>query len=138
LKRFNERDSRILAATAAMGRPLVISFRLDRNAKPLNSARISGLVEFDAGDANPGKIPLSHEAWKQVEMSVMAAHSGRVQNTFNLLRVAGFRFHEHPQALELEGNIQLSSRQAMIVSITRFVSCGSLTSMDNVPASLAG
>ncbi len=58
------RSIRFLAATAAMGRPLVIGFWLERNAQPLNSAWIAGLVEFDAGNPNPRKIPLSYEPWK--------------------------------------------------------------------------
>ena len=64
LKRFHKRNARILATTTAMGRPLVISFRLERNAQPLNSAWIAGLVEFNAGDTDPGKIPLGHDPWK--------------------------------------------------------------------------
>ena len=64
LKRSNEGNARILATTAAMGRPLIISFGLERDAEPLDSAWIAGLVEFDAGDTDPRKIPLSHEPWK--------------------------------------------------------------------------
>jgi hypothetical protein len=59
LKRFDEGDARILAATAAMRRPLVISFRLERDAQPLDSAWIASLVEFDAGNADPGKLPFA-------------------------------------------------------------------------------
>jgi hypothetical protein len=99
LKRFDERDARILATTAAMGRPLVVGFRFERDAQPLNSAWIAGLIKLDAGDTDPGEIPLSHETWKKVEMSVTATHGSRVQDAFDLLRVAGFRLHEHPQAL---------------------------------------
>jgi hypothetical protein len=32
-------------------------------------------------------------------MSITATHSGRVQDALDLLRVAGFRLHEHPKAL---------------------------------------
>ena len=102
LKRFDERDARILAASAAMGRPLVIGFWFERDAQALDAAWIAGLVEFDAGDTYPGKIPLGDEPWKQVEMSVAATHSGRVQDAFDLLRVARLRLHQHPQALQLE------------------------------------
>ena len=138
LKRFNEGDARILAAAAAMRRQLVISFGLKRDSQALDSAGIASLVELNAGDADPGKISLGHEPWKQVEVSVRPTNGSRVQDAFDFLRVAGLRLHQHPEALQLERDGQLFSRQAMIVSITRFVSCGSLTSMDNAPASLAG
>jgi len=52
LKRLNEGNARILAATAAMGRPLVISFRFDRDAEPLDSGRVAAFVEFYAGDTD--------------------------------------------------------------------------------------
>jgi len=74
-----------------MGRPLVISFRLERYAEPLNPAWIAGLVELDAGNAYPGEIALSHKPGKQVKMSIRTTNGRRVQNTFDLLQIAGFR-----------------------------------------------
>ncbi len=84
LKRFDECNARILAASTAMRRPLVIGFRLERDAQPLDSAGIAGLVEFDAGNTDSGKIPLSHEPRKQVKMPVRPTRSGWIQNTFDL------------------------------------------------------
>ena len=41
-----------LAAAATVRSPLVISFRLKRNAEPFDSGWGAGLIEFYAGDAN--------------------------------------------------------------------------------------
>ncbi len=96
LKGGDERDAWILAASAAMRRPLVIGFRLERNAQPLDSAGIASMVKFDTGNTDSGKIPLSHEPRKQVKMPIRATRGGRIQNAFDLLRVAGLRLQEHP------------------------------------------
>jgi hypothetical protein len=122
LKWFDERHARILTASAAMRRPLIIDFWFERDAQALDAAWVAGLVEFDAGDTYPGKIPLGDKPWKQVETPVAATHSGRVQDAFDLLRVARLRLHHHPQTLQFERDGQASSRHAMIVSTTRFVS----------------
>jgi hypothetical protein len=45
LKRFDERDTRILAATAAVGPTLIIGFRLQCDAEPLYAYRIAGVIE---------------------------------------------------------------------------------------------
>jgi hypothetical protein len=118
-ERFHEGDPWILAATTPVRTPLVISFRLERYAEPLNPTWIAGLVELDAGNTYPGKIALRHEPWKKVQMSVRATNGSRIQNAFGFLWVAGFRLHEHPQALQLKVAHGFSLRQAMIVSITR-------------------
>ncbi len=52
LKRLDKSNSCILAAAAAVRSPLVISLGFERNAETLYSARISGFVEFYAGNAD--------------------------------------------------------------------------------------
>ena len=52
LERLDKGNAGILAAAAAVRSPLVISFRLKRDAEPLDSGRIAGFVELYAGDAD--------------------------------------------------------------------------------------
>ena len=52
LERFDKGDAGILAAAAAVRPPLVIRFRLKRNAETFDSGRVAGFVEFYAGDAD--------------------------------------------------------------------------------------
>ncbi len=122
LEWFHERNARILTATAAMRRLLVVGFRLKRDPKPLDTARITSLVEFNAGNADTGVVALRHQSWKQVKVSVRSTSHSRVQYAFDLLRIAWFRLHKHSQAMQLERDGQLSSRQATMASMTRFVS----------------
>ena len=52
LEWLDKGNARILAAAAAVRSPLVISFRLKRNAETFDSGRVAGFVEFYAGDAD--------------------------------------------------------------------------------------
>ena len=45
LERLDKGNARIFTATAAVGSPLIIGFRLKRNTKPLNSRRIAGIIK---------------------------------------------------------------------------------------------
>jgi hypothetical protein len=45
LKRFHERDAGIITATAAIGPPFIIGFRLEGDAKSLDANRIAGFIE---------------------------------------------------------------------------------------------
>jgi hypothetical protein len=60
---FQECDARILAAAASIGEPLVISFGFERDAEPLNSARVAGLVELYPGNADARVIAPRDESW---------------------------------------------------------------------------
>ena len=110
LERFDKRDARILAATAAVGPPLVISFRLQCNAKPLDSARIAGFVELYAGNADARIIALRDKPWKQVKLTVRATNGSRIQDAFDLLRVARLRLHDQPQTLQLKATHRFPSQ----------------------------
>ena len=57
LQRFHESDPRILAASAAIGPPLIIGFRLQCDAQPLDAYRIAGCIEPHAGNADARVIP---------------------------------------------------------------------------------
>jgi len=52
LERLDKRNPGILASAAAVRTPLVVCFRLKRNAEPLDSSRVAGFVEFYAGDTD--------------------------------------------------------------------------------------
>jgi hypothetical protein len=52
LERLNISNARILASAATSRSPLVISFRFDRDAEPLDSGRVAAFVEFYAGDTD--------------------------------------------------------------------------------------
>src|ERR1035441_8124579 len=45
LKRPHKCDARILAASATIGSPLIIGFRLQCDSKPLDACRIAGFIE---------------------------------------------------------------------------------------------
>jgi hypothetical protein len=52
LERFNIGNARILASATTTGQQFVTGFRLQRNAKPLDTGRVAGFVEFYAGNAD--------------------------------------------------------------------------------------
>ena len=52
LERLDKGNPGILAAAASVRPPLVISFRLQRNAETFDSGRVAGFVEFYAGNAD--------------------------------------------------------------------------------------
>ena len=99
LERLDKGNAGILAAAAAVRSPLVISFRLKRNAEPLDSGRVAGFVEFYAGDADARIIALGDEPRKQVKLAIRATSGSRIQDAFDLLRIARLRLHQHSQAL---------------------------------------
>ena len=107
-KRFDKGDTWILAAAAPVRSPLVIRFRLERNAQPLDTGRVAGVVECYAGDADARIVALCDEAREQVKLAIRAANSSGIQDTFNLLRIARFRLHHQPQALQLKAIHRLS------------------------------
>ena len=79
LEPFHERDARILAAAAAVGPPLVIRFRLQHNAEPLDSAGIASLIEPNPGNADARIVALRDEPWKKVELTIGATNGSRIQ-----------------------------------------------------------
>jgi len=119
--RFDKRDARILAA-AAVRSPFVVSLGFERDSKPLHSARIATFVKFYAGNADARIIAPRDKPRKQVKLSIGAASCRRIYNAFHLMRIVGVRLHDLPHALQLKAGRQLCPTQAMIASITRFVS----------------
>ena len=108
LERFHERDTRILAATAAVGPPLIIGFRLQCDAETLDACRIAGFIEPHSCNADARVVPLRHQPRKQVELAIGAANGGRIQDAFDLLGIARLRLHHDPQALQLESTHRIS------------------------------
>ena len=86
LERFDKRDARIFAATTAVGPPLVVGFRLERDAEPLDAARIAGLIEPHARDADARVVAPRDEPRKQVELTIRPTNGRRIQDAFDLLR----------------------------------------------------
>ena len=111
LERFDKRDTRILAAAAAVGPQLVIGFRLQRDAEPLDAGRIAGLIELHSCDADARVISPRDQAREEVKLTIRAANGGRIQDAFDLQRIARLRLHHHPQALQLEIRHQCLSSQ---------------------------
>ena len=99
LKRLHEGDTRILAAAAAVWTPLIIGFWLKRNAEPLDAGRVSGFIEPHSRDADARVISFRDQPRKKIELAIRAASRGRIQDAFDLLRIAGFRLHQHAEAL---------------------------------------
>src|ERR1700733_1051412 len=110
-KRFDKRDSRVLAA-ATVRPPLVVRFRLERNAEPLDSRWIARLVKTNARDANARIIASRDEPWKQVQLTITAANRSRIQDALGLQRIAWFRLHDLAQAMQLKVTHRRSSRES--------------------------
>ena len=108
LERFDERDTRILAATAAVGPALIIGFRLQCDAETLDAYRIAGVIEPHSCNPDARVVPLRHQPRKQVELSIGAARGSRIQNAFDLLGIARLRLHHDPQALQFESTHRIS------------------------------
>ena len=94
LERFHERDSRILAATAAVGPPLIIGFRLQCDAETLYAHWITGIAEPHSCNADARVIALRNEPRKQVELTIRAANGSRIQDAFDLLGITRLRLHQ--------------------------------------------
>ena len=109
LERFHECDARILAATAAVRHSLVIGFRFQRKAEPLDSARIACRIELDADNADARKITLRNEPWKQVKLTVRTTGGGRIQNTLGFHRIARLGLHNLSKALQFKAGHRLTS-----------------------------
>jgi hypothetical protein len=106
LERFHERDTRILATTAAVRPPLIIGFRLECHADPLDAGRVAGFIESHSCDPNARVIVSRCQPREQVELTVWAASGSRIQDTFDLLGVPRLWFHHQPQALHLKSTHQ--------------------------------
>ena len=148
LEPLHKRDARILTTATAVSPVLVVGLRLERDPEPLDAGRVAGLVESNPGNPDTRIIALRDESGKQVKLTIRTANDRGIENTLGLHRIAGLRLHHDAHALQLkaahrrfpgrasgEGSL---SRQAIIASITRLDSSGSLTWIDNAPASLAG
>jgi hypothetical protein len=109
LERFDKGNAGILAAAAAVRSPLIIGFRLERNAEPLNTCRITSFVEFYAGNADARKISTRDKSREQVKSAVRAASGSRIQDTFYFHRIARIRLHYQTQTLQLKAAHRLFS-----------------------------
>jgi hypothetical protein len=106
-KRFDERDTRILAATAAVGPPLVIGFRLQYDAEPLDACRIAGSIKPNSCNADARVISPRDQSREEVECTIRATNGRRIQDAFDLLGIPRFRLHQQPQALQLKSTHQI-------------------------------
>jgi hypothetical protein len=107
-ERFDKGDTRVLAAAAAVGPPLVISFGLEHNAEPLHPARVAGSIEQGPGNTNARVIARRNQPREEVKLPIRATGGSRVEDTFGLQRVARFRLHHLPQALQPKARHRLS------------------------------
>src|ERR1035438_866542 len=98
LEWIHKGNARILASTAAIRSPLVIGFWLQRDAKPLNTDRFPTRIELDSCNADAREVTLGDDPWKQVQLTIRAPNGSRIQHAFCLQGVAGFRFHQYPEA----------------------------------------
>ena len=96
-ERFDKRDTRILAAAGTVLPPLVIHFGLQCDTEPLDSGRITGLIEQDSRYADAGVIAPRDQPREEVELTIRATRGGRVQDAFGLQRIARLRLHHHVQ-----------------------------------------
>ena len=60
------------------------------------------LVELNPGDADARIITLRDEPWKKVKLTIRATNGSGIQDAFDFVRIAGFRLHDQPQALQLK------------------------------------
>ena len=79
-ERFHERDPRILAPALAAGLQLIVGFRFQCDAKPLDSCRIAGVIEPHSCDADARIVSLRDQPRKEVELAIGAAGRGWIQD----------------------------------------------------------
>jgi hypothetical protein len=102
MERLNKRDTRILAASAAVGSPFIIGFRFQCDAKPLRARRIAGFIEPHSRYPDARVISLRNQPREEVEFAIGTARDSRIQNPFHFMRVTRLGLHDHAQALQLE------------------------------------
>src|SRR5271154_3039110 len=102
LERFDEGDTRILAAPAAVGAPLVLRFWLQGGAEPLDGRWIAGCIELYSRNPYARVIPLGNQPREKVELTIRTTSGGRVQDTFDLMWISRFRLDHHVQPLQLK------------------------------------
>ena len=88
-----------LRTPAAAYSAFVISLRFQRDPKPLDSARVPGVIEFYTGNADARIIAPRDNPRKKVKLTIVAANGGRIQHTFDLVRIASLRLHDLSQPL---------------------------------------
>jgi hypothetical protein len=109
LKRPHKRNARILAATAADGPPFIIGFWLERDANPLYTFRIAGLIEPHARYPDPRIISLRNQPRKDVEFTIGTAYGSGIQNPFHFMRITRLGLHDHAETVQLESTHRISS-----------------------------
>ena len=101
---FDKRDTRILAAAGAVLPQLVIRFGLQCDTEPLDSVRITGLIEQNSRYADAGVVAPPDQSREEVELTIRTTHSGWVQDAFGLQGIARFRFHHQSQDAAIESH----------------------------------
>ena len=111
LEVFAKSNPRILTASAAVRPQLVIRFGLQCDAEPLDARRVAGLIELHSCDADARVIPLRDQTREEVKLTIRAANPGRVQDPFDLQRIARLGLHHHPKPLHLKSSHHVLSSQ---------------------------
>ena len=116
-ERFDEGDTRILAAPAAVGSSLVLSFWLQRDAEPLDGGRIAGCIELYSRNPYARVISLGNQPREKIQLTIRTTSGGRVQDTFDLMWIARFRLDHHAQALQLKSTRPNHRRSRFLIAI---------------------
>src|ERR1700681_2513877 len=74
LQRFDERDARVFAASAAVYATLIVGFRLHSDAETLDACRVSRFVKPHSGNADARVVPMRNQPGKEVQLAVR--HTG--------------------------------------------------------------
>ena len=90
--------------------PLIIGFRLQRDAEPLGACRIASFIEPYSGNADTRVIPPRNQPREEVKFAVRATSGSRIQDAFDLLGIARLRLHQHSQALQRKPTHQSPSK----------------------------
>src|ERR1700691_3176186 len=102
LQRFDERDARVFAASAAVYPTLIVGFRLQSDAETLDAFWISRCIEPHSGNTDARVVPKRHQSWKEVQRTVRATSGRRIQDAFGLMRIARLRLHQDSETLQLK------------------------------------
>ncbi|MGB8660129.1 MAG: hypothetical protein WCD34_06885 [Candidatus Acidiferrum sp.] len=78
LERFHESDTWIFAAPTAIGSPLIIGFRLKRDAEPLDACGIACFIELHSRNADARVISLRNHPWEEIERTIGASNGSRI------------------------------------------------------------
>src|ERR1700728_1498447 len=115
LERLHESDARVLAA-AAVGPPLIVGFRLQCDAQPLDACGIAGFVEAYSCNANARVIASSDQPGEQIELTIRATNGSRVQDALRLQGITRLRLHHQADALQFKSAHQSCNCSGIAIS----------------------